>query len=210
MPTLSFSKIRGAWFCLVMIAASVASAQMVVEGLTVRTLADGPCFDTTNRYVDCENGTVTDSVTELIWLRDSRCLGLLGVDPTTGKADWPTAKRAAAALEDGMCGLTDGSEPGDWRLPTFLDWEVTKAQAVALDCVFGGTGGPPTLTNLPGTGCHIAGPQAFLNLITEDYWSNETSPVTADHAWRASLSSVGSGVEMKSLLGGVWPVRTGR
>ena len=39
------------------------------------TRADGPCFDNTNRYVDCGNGTVTDTVTGLIWLQDADCLG---------------------------------------------------------------------------------------------------------------------------------------
>jgi len=33
------------------------------------TKADGPCFDNVNRYVDCGNGTLTDTVTGLIWLK---------------------------------------------------------------------------------------------------------------------------------------------
>ena len=43
--------------------------------------ADGPCFDNTNRYVDCGNGTVTDTVTGLIWLKQSDCLGAKGTGP---------------------------------------------------------------------------------------------------------------------------------
>ena len=31
------------------------------------TRADAPCFHNTNRYVNCGNGTVTDTVTGLIW-----------------------------------------------------------------------------------------------------------------------------------------------
>ena len=30
-----------------------------------------PCFDLTHRYVDCANGTVTDTVTGLIWLKNA-------------------------------------------------------------------------------------------------------------------------------------------
>ena len=41
---------------------------------TSGTRADGPCFDNTNRYVDCGNGTVTDTVTGLIWLQQADCL----------------------------------------------------------------------------------------------------------------------------------------
>src|SRR5262249_32071128 len=41
---------------------------------TSGTRADGPCFDNANRYVDCGNGTVTDTVTGLIWLKQWNCL----------------------------------------------------------------------------------------------------------------------------------------
>src|SRR5574342_743824 len=36
--------------------------------------ADPPCFNNTSRYADCGNGTVTDTVTGLIWLKQSNCL----------------------------------------------------------------------------------------------------------------------------------------
>ena len=32
---------------------------------------DGPCFDNANRFVDCANGTVTDTSTGLIWMKYS-------------------------------------------------------------------------------------------------------------------------------------------
>src|SRR6266540_598658 len=38
------------------------------------TRAAGPCFDNVNRYVNCHNGTVTDTVTGLIWLQQADCL----------------------------------------------------------------------------------------------------------------------------------------
>jgi hypothetical protein len=70
------------------------------------THPDPPCFDNINRYVDCGNGTVTDTVTGLIWLQQSDCLGSAG---------YANANKAAAGLKDGDCGgtLTDGSSPGD-------------------------------------------------------------------------------------------------
>src|SRR5262245_54239770 len=49
--------------------------------------AAGPCVDKAKRYVDCGNGTVTDSVTGLIWLKQSNCLST---------ASWEAAKKAAA------------------------------------------------------------------------------------------------------------------
>lgn len=35
--------------------------------------ADGPCFSNDSRIADCGNGTLTDSVTGLIWLADPDC-----------------------------------------------------------------------------------------------------------------------------------------
>ena len=43
----------------------------ITETLALR--AAPPCFDDANRYVDCENGTVTDTVTGLIWLKNAGC-----------------------------------------------------------------------------------------------------------------------------------------
>ena len=79
------------------------------------TRADGPCVGNTNRYVDCGNGTVTDSVTGLIWLKQADCLGY---------ATWTLGNQAAAALKSGDCSglLSDGSSPGDWRLSTKDEW----------------------------------------------------------------------------------------
>src|SRR5262249_59562792 len=71
--------------------------------------AAGPCFDNANRYVNCGNGTVTDNVTGLIWLRDAGCL------PAT---NWAAANDAAAHRKDGDCGPTARSLPRRCRPPT--------------------------------------------------------------------------------------------
>lgn len=68
------------------------------------------------------DGTIRDNETGLIWLKDASCSALLGTNPE-GRADWDTANSAAADLADGTCGLTDGSEAGDWRLPAKEEWE---------------------------------------------------------------------------------------
>jgi len=60
------------------------------------------------RFTDNDDGTVTDNVTGLIWLKDAQCFE---------KIDWTQALSNANGLENGSCGLTDGSAPGDWRLP---------------------------------------------------------------------------------------------
>src|SRR5262249_31384288 len=64
----------------------------------------------TPRFTDNNNGTITDNLTGLIWLKDAGCLGLQTL------AD---ALAAANTLADGnaACALSDGSVMGDWRLP---------------------------------------------------------------------------------------------
>ncbi len=67
------------------------------------------------RFTDNSNGTVTDNLTGLIWLRNANC--------ATG--NWATALTFANSLYDGWtgdgsggdCGLSDGSTAGQWRVP---------------------------------------------------------------------------------------------
>jgi len=60
-----------------------------------------PCF------VDNANGTITDTVTGLIWLKQADCV----------PGNWGDAISAIGSLADGQCGLSDGSAPGAWRMP---------------------------------------------------------------------------------------------
>ncbi|HOO91277.1 MAG TPA: DUF1566 domain-containing protein [Syntrophales bacterium] len=60
------------------------------------------------RFTDNSNGTVTDNLTGLIWLKNSTDLG---------QKNWAEALVVCNALKHGDCGLTDGSSEGDWRLP---------------------------------------------------------------------------------------------
>jgi hypothetical protein len=60
------------------------------------------------RFVVSGQGTVTDTLTGLVWLEWADCFGA---------RTWDEALVAANGLADGVCGLTDGSVAGDWRLP---------------------------------------------------------------------------------------------
>jgi hypothetical protein len=71
-----------------------------------------------SRFTDNKNGTVTDNLTRLVWLKNMACFGI---------QDWRSAVLAAKSLEEGDCGpdpdfvLSDGSSAGDWRLPTMKE-----------------------------------------------------------------------------------------
>jgi hypothetical protein len=168
---------------------------------TSATRPDGPCFNNTNRYVDCGNGTVTDTVTGLIWLKDAACLG---------SADWTAANGAAAGLANGQCGLTDGSSTGDWRLPTADEWRATIAQAVVLGC---SDEGSPSLTNDEGTACYGDGSGSSFSGVAwgfTGHWSRSSADFNPVAAFFAMLSDgvvVPSGGKVYALL--VWPVRGG-
>jgi hypothetical protein len=164
------------------------------------THADPPCFDDVNRYVDCRNGTVTDTVTGLIWLKDANCFP----GPGGSGLRYAAANQAAAGLADGQCGLTDGSSSGDWRLPTKAEWEATIASA-AGPC----SGSPPTLTNDPGTGCLIVGPSSFAG-VQFFYWSSSVVDGGGTDAWFVHLvdGRLDAAGKLTDLL--VWAVRSGR
>lgn len=66
------------------------------------------------RFADNMDGTVTDRLTGLIWLKNAGCFS-----PTT----WSTALTAANQLASGACGLTDGSLAGQWRMPNVNELE---------------------------------------------------------------------------------------
>jgi hypothetical protein len=147
---------------------------------------------------------VTDTVTGLIWLTDAACLGI---------ADWPVANGAAATLANGQCGLTDGSSPGDWRLPTKDEWSATIARAATLGCTSSGSGGPPSLTNDLGTACYGTFESSFGGVasdVSARYWSSTNSDFDPTGAWYASLSLGGVSANNHAADLRVWPVRSGR
>ena len=60
------------------------------------------------RFVDNQDGTVTDKLSGLIWLKHANRFG---------EVTWDQALKNASALGSGSRGLTDDSVAGDWRLP---------------------------------------------------------------------------------------------
>jgi hypothetical protein len=162
------------------------------------TNPDPPCFVRVMRYVVCGNGTVTDTVTGLIWLQQADCLPI---------NSWVDASAAVARLKDGDCNLTDKSTPGDWRLPTRDEWSATIAQAMALGCY---NAAAPTLTNEPGTGCESVGPSIFVGVAADFYWSSTANASVPADAWSQNLVNGGVyGFTKHTTSLRVWPVRGG-
>lgn len=164
------------------------------------------CFDNTgNRFVDCGNGTVKDTETGLFWLKNAGCF----------LEDWATACIEVAQLADGQCGLTDGSRPGDWRLPTL--WCPSGAASCTLDdaegefaSIFASSCSPPHIPDTAGTGCWSEG-DPFTGVNSDWYYRSATT-YAADPTrsyTKINLSpAVGSYYKVNHYW--VWPIRGGQ
>lgn len=77
------------------------------------SLAKGTAWPGT-RFTDNGDGTVSDHLTGLVWLKNAGCFS---------QTVFATALTDANQLATGTCGLSDGSKAGDWRLPNVNELE---------------------------------------------------------------------------------------
>ncbi|MBI3523609.1 MAG: DUF1566 domain-containing protein [Betaproteobacteria bacterium] len=98
------------------------------------------------RFTDNANGSVTDQLTGLVWLKNAGCYN---------PADWATALASANQLASGACGLTDGSTAGQWRMPNANELE--------------------SLVDVSRANPAISSGHPFTNVnVTEAYWTSTT------------------------------------
>jgi hypothetical protein len=77
----------------------------------------------TPRLTDNGDGTVTDELTGLVWLKDVNCADTIGHDPDstgTGEVSWVNALGFVSGINDGTY---SGCQAGqtDWRLPNVVE-----------------------------------------------------------------------------------------
>lgn len=141
-----------------------------------------------NRFTDNGNGTVTDNLTGLVWLKNANCFGT---------RIWATALSDCNGLANGSCGLTDSSSAGNWRLPN-----VKELQSL-IDFTYSN----PALSNVSGTAQWSEG-SAFSSVQSSSYWSSSTNVSSAASAWNVSLNNGTVGINDKvNTPTYVWPVR---
>jgi hypothetical protein len=139
------------------------------------------------RFVDNGNGTVTDNLTGLIWLKDANCLGT---------AYWEDAMNNVASFNADptafMCVDYDSdSHPGDWRAPNINEIESLINAQVSDNAAW--------LTS-----------QAFVNVTPDQYWSSSTPSYTY-RRWTIDMEDgkpargYGTGWHFR-----MWPVRGGQ
>ena len=120
------------------------------------------------RWVDNGNGTVTDTVTGLIWLKQANCIN----------DTWVNSVSRIATLASGTCGLTDGSTPGQWRMPNRNEMESMA------DVMEGGNNADFFNDNyyLKSDGS-LYQPAIFTNFISSAYYWTSTTDASTGEAW---------------------------
>ncbi len=152
------------------------------------------------RFTNNGNGTVTDNLTGLIWLKDTNCLETVGgIAKNQGTLTWANALTWSSSLANGYCGLSDGSTAGDWRLPNKNElYSLVNDQYSA-----------PTLSNAEGTGQWTDG-DPFTNVKSDNYWTSTTYAAGTINAWSVFFLQSLFYVSDKELSLYVWPVRDGQ
>jgi hypothetical protein len=133
------------------------------------------------RWTDNGDGTVTDHLTGLIWLKNANCFG---------QRIWNNALVDCNGISSGWCGLTDGSNAGDWRLPSIRELQSHIDYDVYDPAIW------------------ITHP--YVNVQLDLYWSSTTFTSDTDNAWVVALDIGGVYFFNKQPTGiYVWPVRGG-
>ena len=136
------------------------------------------------RFANNGDGTVTDNLTGLIWLRDANC-SLFNAPRTW----YDSINIIIPQLEDGFCQLTDGSSPCDWRLPN-------RSELLSLHHM---GNHPPLPSEHP-----------FTNVVDDNYWSSTTWRISDGTAWYVDMDDGIVHILSKSEARYIWPVRGGR
>ncbi|GFO67061.1 hypothetical protein GMLC_06400 [Geomonas limicola] len=170
------------WLLLLMpLCATAATITLPKTGQTLCYDASGPidCANTgldgetqigadwpSPRFTDNQNGTVTDNLTGLIWLKDAVCAAINPPPPNPSQGlqggwNWTAALVAAKGLQSGKCGLSDGSVAGTWRVPNVNEFESLMDLSQA---------NPPLPANHPFTNLPYPWPIYWTSTITADYF----------------------------------------
>ena len=123
------------------------------------------------RFTDNQDGTVTNHLTGLIWLKNAGCF-----PPTT----WSNAVTDATQLADGACGLSDGSTAGKWRLPNLNELESSidvsaSDPALSIGYPFDNVSNGIYWSSTSYFGGEAGSPQAWTIRLSDGRYMNDSS-----------------------------------
>jgi len=155
------------------------------------------------RFTDNGNGTVTDNLTGLIWLRNANCtdtVGGINKSDSGGVLSWANALTWSNNLASGFCGLSDDSSAGDWRLPNVLELQSLIHYGFIN----------PAVPNTAGTGQWTEG-NPFTGVVLNLYWSATPWAWETNHAWTVSPENGQVwNLEKVQICCYAWPVQGGQ
>ena len=142
---------------------------------------DRTSFACSGGFTDNGNGTVTDNLTGLIWLKNANCFAI---------KNWTTALSSANTLTNTVCGLSDGSKAGDWRLPNLNELRSLLDRTLSAP--------------------YLPAGHPFTGVQSYYYWTSTIYAPNSSYAWFVYLytSRVGATHDSETLY--VWPVRGGQ
>ena len=143
------------------------------------------------RWLDNGNGTITDNMTGLIWLKQANCFN----------QPWAAAVAAVGQLASGQCGLTDGSTAGSWRIPNRNEMQsMSDLMQVNESAYFN-----YTILNLNNT---VYQPAILNNLVvSSSYWTSTTDAADPTQAWTVFSCDFGVYAQPKTNTGYTLAVR---
>jgi hypothetical protein len=134
------------------------------------------------RFTDNLDGTITDNLTGLIWLKDANCFG---------QRTWNEALTDCNGLASGSCGVTDSSSAGDWRLSNVKE-------------LF-------SLVDFENISPALPSGHPFNNVQSDYYWSSTSiAGNVSEHAWAVWMVAGTAAYDNKPNIHDVWPVRGGQ
>lgn len=156
--------------------------------LVPQTAGTGPGAPWPNqRFKDNSDGTVTDKLTGLVWLKNASCVGGVAWKKKKDKDD-VVYKLPMPNLDN--CGLDAEAAEKNWRLPTLRE---------LLSLVHYGRRSP-------------ASDKTFDKVQSNKYWSDTTKASDAERAWYVNFldGKVGHDKKTKESKNYVWPVWDGQ
>lgn len=138
----------------------------------------------TPRFADNGDGTITDNLTGLVWLKDANCPG--------STKTWQEALDWVGDLNTSSIACTDYTAMtyADWRLPNFKEIQSLVDYGVSS----------PSLPF----------PNPFVGVQLSVYWSSSSFLSFQSEAWVVLMTNGGAFADGKTKSYNVWPVRGGQ
>jgi hypothetical protein len=137
-----------------------------------------------SRFTDNGDGTVTDNLTGLMWLKDGGCIK---------KKRWTDSLNAIADFNNNPANYTCLNYTA-----TYSDWRLPNVNELASLIHYGDSDSATWLNS-----------EGFADVNDSRYWSSTTHQVNSSHAWLVMMSGGRKLSDLKSHKYYLLPVRTG-